>query len=143
AKTAGQIKHVDLAELDSVAVEHGAQACDVGPFGLGELVYVAFQEINVVRLVDCDSIEPVVKAAHPVHRLAAQQLAHQVHQTRAADPFGGNVADNAQMKRAVAVERDVFNRADEAGHAAGNSSALERWAGRAGSGQNAMLVADN
>ena len=48
-----------------------------------------------------------------------------------------------KSKRAIAIECDVFNRAVQPRHAAGDRAAFERRAGRAGGGEDAMFVAQD
>ena len=45
-KPSRQIKNVDIVEVDSVARKDDVQSSDIGALGLGQLVHVAFQQID-------------------------------------------------------------------------------------------------
>ena len=47
SESAGEIKHIDVVEVDAVIAEHRLQPGDVRPLGLRELVHVAFEKIDV------------------------------------------------------------------------------------------------
>ena len=57
-------------------------------------------------------------------------------------PFGRAVADHAERERAVLARLDRRDRAVERRHAAGDRAALERRAGRARRGEDAVAVAE-
>ena len=100
AEPAGEVEDVDVVEADAVVVEDDLQAGDVRALGLGQLVHVAFEEEDVVLLVEHDarcrasSNRPIL-----VHPPGAEQLAHQIDQARAADALRRDVADDAELER--------------------------------------------
>src|ERR1700749_1930104 len=147
AEAAGKVEQVDAVEVDAVGGEDYVQPGNVGALGLRQLVHIALKKVNAPSFrfvfVENNSRRTLIKAAHLIHTLRAQQLAQQIHEAGTADAFGLRLADHAQLKCAVVRDFYFFNGAVERRHTTSDGSAREGGTGRAGRGQNAVPVADN
>ena len=99
SKSAGKIEHRHIVEREAIVAEHHMQAGDVGSLRLGQFVDVALEEEQIARLIERETFDAVIEAAHLVHAPGAQQFAHQVDEPGTTDPLGDAAANHAERER--------------------------------------------
>ncbi len=87
-----QVKNVNIVKVDPVCAEDRMQSCHVRALGLGQLVYIALQQVDFVLRVsiEIDPAQSVLESPVLIHPAGAQQLAQRVDQAGAANPLGSS-----------------------------------------------------
>ena len=161
AEGAADEELLDVGELDAHRAAEQRDAGVHGRFGAHQAADVALADGDVAAVVGLvapgdDVLGPAEPVAHarrgePLADVPAlvddpghEELGDEVDQAAAADAARPGVVDGAVRRfEGVRVDPHVLDRADRGAHAAGDAAAFEGGAGRAGAGDEPLLVAED